>query len=87
MGVRCQGAAAAHRLLRASHSSASNLYDSVYNLGIYAQDEWRVKPNLVLDYGIRVDRNGNPACVNNCYNHYIGGFPVHFLGNRPVTSL
>ena len=53
----------------------ANLYDAVYNIGIYAQDEWRVKPNLVLDYGIRVDRNGNPACVNNCYNHYVGGFP------------
>ncbi len=53
----------------------ANLYDAVYNVGIYAQDEWRVKPNLVLDYGLRVDRNGNPACVNNCFNHYVGGFP------------
>ena len=52
-----------------------NLYSAVYNIGIYGQDEWRVKPNLVLDYGIRVDRNGNPICNNACYSHYLGGFP------------
>jgi hypothetical protein len=56
----------------------ANLYDAVYNLGLYAQDDWRVKPNLILNYGIRVDRNGNPACVNNCFNHYVGGFPAAF---------
>jgi hypothetical protein len=64
----------------------ANLYDAVYNLGLYAQDDWRVKPNLVLNYGIRVDRNGNPACVNNCFNHYAGGFPASFpSGTDPLT--
>jgi hypothetical protein len=63
-----------------------NLYDAVYNLGLYAQDDWRVKPNLVLNYGIRFDRNGNPACVNNCYNYYAGGFPASFpSGTDPLT--
>ena len=63
----------------------ANLYDAVYNLGLYAQDDWRVKPNLVLNYGIRVDRNGNPACVNNCFNHYVGGFPATFpSGTDPL---
>ena len=63
----------------------ANLYDAVYNLGLYAQDDWRVKPNLVLNYGIRVDRNGNPACVNNCFNHYVGGFPAAFpSGTNPL---
>lgn len=52
-----------------------NIYSAIYNVGIYAQDEWRVKPNLAVDYGIRFDRTGNPACVNNCYSHYVGGFP------------
>ena len=64
----------------------ANLYDAVYNLGLYAQDDWRVKPNLVLNYGIRVDRNGNPACVNNCFNHYVGGFPAAFpAGTDPLN--
>ena len=52
-----------------------NIYSAVYNLGIYAQDEWRLTPNLVIDYGMRVDRNGNPLCNNNCYTRYLGGFP------------
>lgn len=65
----------------------ANLYDAVYNVGIYAQDEWRVKPNLVLDYGLRVDRNGNPACVNNCFGHYVGGFPdTSATLNTPYNS-
>lgn len=52
-----------------------NIHSAVYNLGIYAQDEWRVRPNLVLDFGLRVDRNGDPACTENCYTRYAGGFP------------
>lgn len=56
-------------------TNLKNIYTALYNLGIYAQDEWRAKSNLVVDYGIRFDRTGNPACVNNCYTHYVGGFP------------
>ncbi len=52
-----------------------NIHSAVYNIGLYAQDEWRVKPNLTLDFGIRVDRNGNPVCSENCYTRYAGGFP------------
>ncbi|MGO8720964.1 MAG: carboxypeptidase regulatory-like domain-containing protein [Acidobacteriaceae bacterium] len=46
-----------------------------YNYGIYAQDEWRATPRLVLDYGVRVDRNGNIDCTTNCFSRYLGGFP------------
>jgi hypothetical protein len=56
-------------------SHLRNIYSAIYNVGFYAQDEWKIRPNLTLDYGIRFDRTGNPACVNNCYTHYIGGFP------------
>ena len=51
-------------------------YTALYNVGIYAQDEWRATPRLVIDYGLRVDRNGNPLCTNNCFSHYVGGFPA-----------
>lgn len=47
-----------------------NRYDepiSLYTLGIYAQDEWKVKPNFTLTYGIRFEHNSNPVCHNNCY--------------------
>jgi len=45
-----------------------------YNYGIYAQDEWRVKPNLTVMYGIRLDRSNNPSCVDNCYNNLTSQF-------------
>ena len=53
----------------------ANIHNAVYNLGLYAQDEWRALPNLSLDFGIRVDRNGNPICHDGCYSQYLGGFP------------
>lgn len=56
-------------------SHLRNIYSAIYNVGFYAQDEWKAKPNLTIDYGIRFDRTGNPACGNNCYTHYVGGFP------------
>lgn len=50
-------------------------HTALYNVGIYAQDEWKARPNLVVDYGIRVDRTGNPLCNDNCFSQYLGGFP------------
>jgi hypothetical protein len=52
-----------------------NIHNAVYNMGIYAQDEWRALPNFALDFGLRVDRNGNPICHDGCYTQYLGGFP------------
>lgn len=46
-----------------------------YNYGIYAQDEWRATPRLLLDYGVRVDRNGNITCTTNCFSRYLDSFP------------
>ncbi len=63
-----------------SFPAFGNIHNALYNTGIYAQDEWKVLPNLMLDFGIRVDRNGNPVCNENCYTHYLGGFP-----NRSAT--
>ncbi len=35
--------------------------------GIYAQDEWSVKPNLKITFGLRFDNNPNPSCVDDCF--------------------
>lgn len=47
-----------------------------YNLGIYAQDEWAVKPNLKITLGLRMDRTANPSCLDNCFSRL----------NQPFTS-
>ncbi len=51
----------------------------LYNLGLYAQDEWAVKPNLKITYGIRFDRTANPLCLDHCFSRLtdqfsLGGF-------------
>ena len=50
-------------------------YLALYNVGIYAQDEWQIRPRLKLTAGIRFDRTGNPLCNNNCFSLYNGTFP------------
>jgi hypothetical protein len=39
----------------------------VDSLGFYAQDEWKILPNLNLTYGARFEYQGNPWCKENCY--------------------
>ena len=62
-------------IFQQSFPAFGNIHSAFYNFGIFAQDEWKVLPNLVLDLGLRVDRNGNPTCDENCYSRYQGGFP------------
>lgn len=54
---------------------AKDIAISGYNYGIYAQDEWRATPRLMLNYGVRVDRDGNIGCKTNCFSRLLGGFP------------
>jgi outer membrane receptor protein involved in Fe transport len=44
------------------------------NYGLYAQDEWNIKPNLKLTFGIRFEHANNPTCVDNCYNNLTAPF-------------
>jgi hypothetical protein len=39
---------------------------AVYNQGGYVEDAYKLAPNLTLTLGLRVERNSNPTCLNNC---------------------
>jgi hypothetical protein len=47
---------------------------AMYGLGVYAQDEWRVRPSFKLSLALRAERNSNPTCRNNCFSRFSNSF-------------
>jgi len=43
-------------------------------IGVYGQDEWKATRNLKLTLALRVERNSNPVCQNNCFANFTGPF-------------
>jgi hypothetical protein len=39
---------------------------AVYNQGAYVEDSFKFRPNFTLTAGLRLERNSNPTCLNNC---------------------
>ena len=39
----------------------------LYSLGLYGQDEWKVRRNLTLTLAFRMERDADPSCVENCF--------------------
>ncbi len=44
---------------------------TMYSLGFYGQDEWKVKQNLTLTLAARFDRNSNIGCGAGCFNELV----------------
>jgi hypothetical protein len=42
---------------------------ATWGLQTYAQDSWKVKANLTLDFGLRVEHSSNPICQRNCFSY------------------
>jgi hypothetical protein len=53
--------------LSQSFTSPVKLPISFLNLGIYANDEWRVLPNLTLTLALRAEHYANPSCRSRCF--------------------
>jgi len=43
-----------------------------YRAGFYGQDEWRVRPNLMVTLALRMDRNSNIQCPGGCFTEFTG---------------
>jgi hypothetical protein len=45
-----------------------------YNLGAYAQDQWKVSPRFQVTAGIRLEHNSNPVCQKNCFGRFASSY-------------
>jgi hypothetical protein len=63
------------------------------SLGAYVQDEWKLRRNLNLTLGVRIEHSGNPACLDNCFSRtnvqfgmpgYVGGADVPY--NQTIVT-
>ena len=47
---------------------------AVYDLGLYAQDQWAVRPSFKLTLSLRAEHNSNPVCQTNCFARFDNSF-------------
>lgn len=47
---------------------------ALYALGLYAQDEWSIKPHLKITLSLRAEHNSNPVCQTNCFARLSNAF-------------
>lgn len=46
----------------------------LFSLGVYGQDQWKVKPNLTLTLAVRFESAENPSCGRNCFDRPASAF-------------
>ncbi len=56
---------------------------ALYNLGWYAEDDWRVNNDLNLTLVARFEHNSNPVCVRSCFGRLIS--PFETLSHDPTV--
>jgi hypothetical protein len=57
-----------------SFPSSLNQPVKLYQLGWYAQDEWKPRSDLKLTFALRADHNAVPQCGTNCFARLAGPF-------------
>lgn len=59
---------------RKSLNLASDVPIAMWGMGMYAEDDWSVAPNLKLTLAFRAERNSNPVCQINCFANFKGAY-------------
>jgi hypothetical protein len=47
---------------------------ALYSLAGYVEDDWRIKPNLMLTFALRAEHYSNPVCQTDCFARLDGPF-------------
>ena len=57
-------------------------------MGLYAQDQWKATSKLAFTGAIRVDRNANPTCGQQCFTRFTGPFAtLSHDPNQPYNAI
>ncbi|MGC9947232.1 MAG: carboxypeptidase regulatory-like domain-containing protein [Bryobacteraceae bacterium] len=59
---------------RQSDNLSTDVPIALWGLGVYAQDEWRVRPNFKLTIALRGEHNSNPVCQTDCFSAFKAPF-------------
>src|SRR6266853_1153962 len=73
-GFDANGGEADFSALSQSFSQARSQRVAFYNLGVYAQDDWRAQPNLAFTLALRIEHPSNPVCADRCFARLAGPF-------------
>ncbi len=58
----------------ANYANVGAVQLKLYSLGTYIQDQWKVTSKLNLTFALRIDRNANPTCKQDCFARLISPF-------------
>jgi len=65
---------------RRNYNPSSDVPVALWGIGVYGQDEWKAMHNLKLTLALRVERNSDPVCQNNCFANLTGPFATTASG-------
>jgi hypothetical protein len=54
--------------------STERQHFAFYDLALYAQDEWHLRPNVMLTFTLRSEHQSNPICKEQCFARFKGSF-------------
>jgi hypothetical protein len=73
--------------LTQSFASANSERINFYSVGVYGQDEWHARPDLVLTFALRDEHYSNPVCRDRCFARMAGPFDsVSHDPNQPYNQ-
>ena len=70
--LAAQDSFAAGYLFEATQTFPQRLSEPIalFNMGFYAQDQWKLSSNFQFTAGVRVEHNSNAVCQTNCFGRF-----------------